>query len=159
MSGYGTVLHPASADITRRARLVTLRNVGCVQAATGLALVLAPGPATRAACGGGAAPPNWIVRLLGARMSAQGVAIASRPGPLIALAGATADGAHAASMLLVPRWVPRYRRVAVFSAALASGFAAALVACAGPPSEALRAAERVARRRGCDDETDGHDER
>ena len=69
--------------------------------------------------------PRVATRVLGARyvvQSAAGVGLRRRPLPL--LDGAV-DVVHAASMLAVAKAFPQHRRLALTSAAVACGFAAA----------------------------------
>jgi hypothetical protein len=69
--------------------------------------------------------PRVATRILGARyvvQSAAGVGLRQRPLPM--LDGAV-DLAHAASMLGAAKLFPRHRRLALTSAAVAVGFAAA----------------------------------
>jgi len=65
---------------------------------------------------------RWVCRVLGARQLVQAAAVARWPSTGGRL-GAAADGLHAASMVALAAWVPRYRRVA-----LASGAAAVVLA-------------------------------
>lgn len=84
-----------------------------------------PASAARWSAGDGAAPPAWIVRVLGARMAAQAALVrwiaGHRPGdrPRALRAGAVVDGLHGASMVAAAAVWPRYRRSALTSAGLA----------------------------------------
>ena len=70
-------------------------------------------------------PPErlWAVRLLGARLVAQHAAVLVAPRAPVLRATAAVDALHAASMLPVLA-LPRYRRAALVSGALAAASAA-----------------------------------
>ncbi len=104
------------------------RAVAIAQTATGAILVARPDALVALVVGDGAHPAKWIVRFLGARMTVQGCAAAVRPTRTLLLGGAAVDTVHAASMVLVARGVPRYRRPALASALTAMLFAAASTA-------------------------------
>jgi len=111
--------------------VLTARRAGALaQAATGTVLLTRPEALVALVSGTGAHPANWIVRVLGARMAAQGCVVAARPGRVLLLGGAAVDAVHAASMALVARAEPRYRRPAIASALAATLFAAASAAAA-----------------------------
>lgn len=63
------------------------------------------------------------VRVLGARHVLQACWVADRPDRRRVLIGAGIDLAHAASMVALARLAPRLRRVALFDAAIAAGWA------------------------------------
>jgi type IV secretory pathway TrbL component len=120
------------------ARHVALRRVGQAlgvsQAAAGALLI---GDAARVASAVSTSrqsmPPLWVVRLLGVRLLVQGTTGAVWPGPELSGAGAAVDATHAASMMLAAAVVPRYRRPALISAAVAftsSGLSAGIAAFA-----------------------------
>ncbi len=79
-------------------------------------------------------PPSWIVRVLGIRTLAQGVAESVRPRRGVFAVGVAVDIAHAASMLAAARMWPHYRRAALTSAggAAAAAVAGALLTKASP---------------------------
>jgi hypothetical protein len=64
------------------------------------------------------------VRLLGARLIAQGIATTVRRDRAVLLSSAGVETAHAASMLLLAALLPRYRRAGLISAATATCSAA-----------------------------------
>jgi hypothetical protein len=78
-------------------------------------------------------PAPWVVRLLGARMLAQGAIELARPARGILLLGGATDALHAASMVGLAAFDSRYRRPALTSAAVAgsNAAAAALLALTG----------------------------
>lgn len=96
-------------------RLLALERclVGCL-------LLGAPGKLTRAVAAGDPQPPAGIVRVLGARLLAQGLIQFLRPRRQIVLTGIAVDGLHAASMIPIIALVPGYRRTAAASAAEAA---------------------------------------
>lgn len=71
------------------------------------------------------APPaaRRVVRLLGARVVLQEVAVLAVPIRPVVLLGAAVDALHAASMVATALASPRYRRAAALSAATASASA------------------------------------
>jgi hypothetical protein len=75
-------------------------------------------------------PPRWVVRLLGARVVLQEVAVITVPTRRLVLGGAAVDGLHAASMALAAVAWPQYRRVAAISAVTATASAVLEVATA-----------------------------
>lgn len=103
----------------RRAEAGRVRGLAGLVAGLGAALVLRPEATSRALSGGAPVPDDWIVRVLGARLLAQGMAEIVRPRRLVVLAGAAADALHGLSMLAAAAYFPRYRRVALVSGALA----------------------------------------
>ncbi|HEY2272804.1 MAG TPA: hypothetical protein VGH30_08515 [Jatrophihabitantaceae bacterium] len=109
-----------------------LRAIAGAQAAVGTALAARPDAATRmAGIKSPDAPPAWLVRVLGVRMAAQAGLELLAPSTDVALLGAGVDVTHAASMFAVAAVSRRYRRGAVVSGAIASGFALALLAARG----------------------------
>jgi len=82
--------------------------------------VLLTRPGTVAQTVGGASPPALVVRLLGARMLAQGLIESVRPTRGVLLAGSGVDAAHALSMVAAAARWPAYRRSALASAATAA---------------------------------------
>ena len=107
-------------------------------AAWGVALLVGPDRVIRAA-GADSDLTGAVVaaRLLGARQLAQAAALAARPQD-VARAAVVTDSVHAASMLGVALLAPRYRRIAVVSAVIATALAAgtsrrsSVVACSNP---------------------------
>jgi len=118
VTGSAPVLRPSSAR-------AALRITGAAEALAGAAL--ATRPVTVAALAGGTPPPLWIVRVLGARMVAQGVLEIARPAPAVAMGGAVVDGSHALSMVAAAVLSRRFRRPALASAALAGLTSTALL--------------------------------
>lgn len=123
-------------------RLPALLSV--LQAAIGTAVAARPEDTARLAAGrdrgGGSgrrlAPPA-VVRILGLRMMAQAMMVGAarkrhRDVRSMLLLGASVDTVHAASMVLLARWKPAYRRSAFTSAGVAGVSAGAgLIAAAG----------------------------
>jgi hypothetical protein len=87
--------------------------------AAGLPLLAVPERVGELAAGGGARPDPRIVRLLGARMAAQGAALLVRPSAGAWRLAAAVDAAHGSSMVGLAVLSPRYRRPALVSAAVA----------------------------------------
>jgi hypothetical protein len=71
------------------------------------------------AAGNGTRPASTIIRLLGARMAAQGVAQLVRPSAGMAQLVAVVEGLHGSSMVGLAVLSPRYRRPALIAAAVA----------------------------------------
>jgi len=113
-----------------RKALTARRAAPLAQAATGAVLLTRPEALVALVSGSGAHPANWIVRVLGARMTAQGCVAVARPRRGLLLAGAAVDALHAASMVLIARAEPSYRRPAIASAVAAAVFAVASTAAA-----------------------------
>ena len=103
-------------------RAVGARGLAGLQCLGGAVLIARPRAITQAV--GGASPPTPLVRLLGARMLAQGVVESLRPTRGVILGGSGVDAAHAVSMLAAAARYPDYRRAALTSAAAASVAAA-----------------------------------
>jgi hypothetical protein len=103
-----------------------LQAVGAGSVLYGVLLMTVPRAAARAV--GGAAPPSWLVRLLGARQIAQGAVLLVRPAVPTVAASATVDGLHALSMVAAVVRAPAHRRAAAASGgvALTSGLLAAV---------------------------------
>jgi len=100
--------------------------LGLTQAAVGGLLTARPRPVALAASGPGGTPaPAAIVRVLGLRSLAQGAVTATVATPPVLVGGALVDVAHALSMIPLIVAVPRYRRAAAISAALAVASATA----------------------------------
>lgn len=77
------------------------------------------------------APPAWLVRVLGARITTQAALEFARPTRDVARVGAGVDVAHALSMVAVAAVSRRFRRGAALSALIAAASAAALAGVAG----------------------------
>lgn len=93
-------------------------------AVLGAATLVRPAAVAGVVSGGASTPPAGVVRVLGGRQLVQGVAVAVRPGRRFLLTGGSVvDALHAASMIAVARWRPRYRRPALASAAVAGASA------------------------------------
>jgi hypothetical protein len=118
--------------------LTARRAAPLAQAATGAVLVARPDALVALVVGDGAHPATWIVRFLGARMVVQGCVVGARPTRALLVGGAAVDALHAASMVLVARGEPRYRRSALASALTATMFAAASAASAASAVAAAR---------------------
>lgn len=112
------------------------------QGGLGAVMTAAPGRTGRWSAGRGAAPPDWIVRLLGGRMVVQASVLQAverkRPGDLSAAlrAGALVDLLHGTSMVAAAAIFPRYRRSALLSAGLAFAAAAGEKTAAGSAAAA-----------------------
>lgn len=91
-----------------------------------------PRRAADLAAGAGRPAPTWLVRLLGARTALQGAVVGRVHGPddrrRALRAGAAVDALHGASMVAAAVALPRYRRSAAVSAAMALSSAALGVA-------------------------------
>lgn len=104
--------------------------IGATTAAAGTVLLVRTRQVARLASGGsGAAPPVWIVRVLGARYLTQAAAELARPSRAVWLAVSAVDSIHAVSMLAAATVKPAYRRAALANAAVAAGSAAVTAAC------------------------------
>ena len=117
---------------------MTLRSraAGALPVVRGVAnavLVARPGAVLRAVATPAPRPARWVVRLLGARVVLQQVAVLAVPTRPLVLLGATVDGLHAASMVGTALASPRYRRAAALSAAAASA-SAVLGLLTAPPA-------------------------
>lgn len=110
------------ADVT----YARIRAVAAAQGALGGFLCARPDAVLPLVSGSGDRPAAWIVRVLGARMTAQSIVTAIRPDSRVVLAGGATDVVHSASMIALGRLAPRYRRPALVSAATAFAFAVAL---------------------------------
>lgn len=109
----------------------TLRAIAIVQAAVATVLAGRPDDANRlAGQDPHAAPPTWIVRVLGIRQLGQAAFQFAKPTPAVAYTAAAVDASHAASMVWVALRSARYRRAAALSGALAAASALALAAAA-----------------------------
>jgi uncharacterized membrane protein YadS len=96
------------------------RAVAVVPGALGVALLARPQQVGEAVSDRSGRPADWIVRLLGARMALQAVVTLARPTTAVGALGTSADLSHAASMVWAARRLPRYRRAALTSAAVAT---------------------------------------
>lgn len=99
--------------------MIRVRVLGAATAAMGAALAVGAPALGGWVAGGGTPTPSWLVRLLGARLLAQGLLDVARPDLRLVRAGAAVDATHAASMIAVALEWPQYRRAALASAALA----------------------------------------
>jgi hypothetical protein len=86
-------------------------------------LVARPGDVLRAASAPAPRPARRVVRLLGARVVLQQVAVLAVPTRPLVLLGAAVDVLHAASMVGAAVAWPRYRRAAASGAVSASASA------------------------------------
>lgn len=114
---------PASAA-QRRPGLRSLAGAQCV---TGALLLARPHTVGHAVAGDGTAPAAWVLRLLGARLVVQGLALLIDPGRGMAKAGAAVDTVHGLSMAAMAAGSRRYRRAALISAVAAVASAGAAV--------------------------------
>jgi hypothetical protein len=105
--------------MTRCSRRTATQGLAAVLGVAHLALVVTPDEVARAVSPGAAAPPRWLVRLLGIRVVLQQLVVLTAPTRRIVLGGVVVDGLHAASMVAAARNWPQYRRVAVASAGAA----------------------------------------
>lgn len=101
------------------------RTATIVPGALGVALLARPHQVGEAVSDTSGRPADWIVRLLGARMAGQAALTFVRPTTAITALGTGTDLTHAASMVWAARRLPRYRRAALTSAAVATIFGAA----------------------------------
>jgi hypothetical protein len=92
-------------------------GAGCLAAPATVGRALGLAPADRRA--------RLLLRLLGARDLGQAVLAATAPPPALLRAGAGLDALHAASMLALAAVSPHYRRPALTSAAIATGWTVA----------------------------------
>jgi hypothetical protein len=106
-----------------------IRLAGLARAGYGLALLCAPGLLIGVATG---RPPSRrakaVARLLGARHLAQAAVCGAIPARGLLVAGAAADGLHAASMLALARADARVRRAVLADAGIEALFAASTAA-------------------------------
>ena len=70
--------------------------------------------------GKGTTPPNWLVRVLGARLLGQGCLLTVRPSDDFVALGTVLDAVHGSTMLAAAFAFPRYRRSAIAAAAVAA---------------------------------------
>jgi hypothetical protein len=112
-----------SADLRDDTLRGAARALPVAQALAGAALVIRPGRVAQAVRGAGDPPPSWLVRVLGVRLLAQGIAASVWPRPATAALSATVDATHGASMVLAAI-SPRFRRAALLSAATSLASAA-----------------------------------
>ncbi|HTR71048.1 MAG TPA: hypothetical protein VMH41_12590 [Mycobacteriales bacterium] len=101
-----------------------VRLSAAVRAATGIGLLSAPAPLERLIAPPGGEPPTAVARLLGARLLMQSLVEATLPLRIVVVSGGAVDVLHAASMVVIAVAEPRYRRVAVVSALVATTAAA-----------------------------------
>lgn len=95
------------------------RTLGAVTVLIGAAMATRPGTVGSWAAGPGDPPPPAVVRVLGVREVLQGAAVAGRPGRSVIGTGILVDVTHAATMVAAALLLPRYRRSATVSGALA----------------------------------------
>ncbi len=98
-----------------------IRIKGLVRLAVGVGLIGGSDRLVRAVQGG---PPPELAggaaRVLGVREIGQGVALLAVPTAGVVTLGAVVDALHASSMVGLALWKPRYRRLALVSAAFAA---------------------------------------
>lgn len=116
-----TKTHTTSSHTGR----VRARLLGVTTAAIGTAFLLRPHALASRFSGGHRTPDDAIVRILGGRQLVQGTAQVIDPTPGLVVAGIAVDVLHASSMIVLAVVWPRYRRVAVSSAAIATATAVA----------------------------------
>lgn len=103
--------------------------LGVLSAGLGGALLAFPHRVGEAVTGGDSGvPAPWVVRLLGARLVAQGITEITRPTRTVLLLSGITDALHAASMVTLAGLDTTYRRPALTSAAVAGLNATASVA-------------------------------
>jgi hypothetical protein len=109
------------------------RAVAAARAGWGCALLLAPrrvaGVGTRGPVPGAAVA---VLRVLGARQLLQSAATAPVPTGAVAALGAAVDALHAGTCVGFAAVWPRWRRVALTEAVIATALAAAGWSCVGP---------------------------
>jgi hypothetical protein len=93
---------------------------GATQAVLGAAGLLAPGSVATICAGKDARVPNFVVRILGARMLGQGAFLMMHPTDERVTLGCWVDSLHGASMLAAAVVKPDYRRSALMAASLAA---------------------------------------
>ena len=120
----------ASAEMTKHSAIAAVRALASERCLSGAVLLTRPGAVGRMIAAGEPAP-EWLVRLLGARMLAQGIIVLIRPTRPVVLAGIVVDATHAVSMIGAAALGPNYRRSAAASAAEAT-LSAALGASVRP---------------------------
>jgi hypothetical protein len=129
----------AMVDGARGGRFpVAGRALPVAQAIAGTLFMTRPDQVARAASGTPrGAPAPWIVRLLGIRLLAQGIAASVWPRPRTAVLSAAIDATHSASMVVAGALSPRFRRAALISASisLGSAFISTLAATSPRPSQ------------------------
>jgi hypothetical protein len=104
------------------------RTVAVADCGAGLMLMALPSRLAALVAGGGARPSPAIVRLLGARMVAQGALQLVRPSTGTVRMAAVTEALHGTSMVGLAVLSARYRRPAVASAAVAAASVAAELA-------------------------------
>lgn len=95
-----------------------LRAYGSAHAVLGAALSSRPNEVAHIVAGREAPPPPWVVRVLGVRLLAQGVAELLCPTFRVLLCAAGIDALHAASMMGIATDT-RHRKSAIVSAVVA----------------------------------------
>jgi hypothetical protein len=107
------------------------RVLGAAQLVLGALMLIVPRHVARATSGRGQEPPSAVVRILGGRLFVQGAVTARYPTDDVLSVGMKVDALHAVSMLLSAVTMPRYRRSALSSAAVAGGSVLAAVSARG----------------------------
>jgi hypothetical protein len=107
----------------RNTAVAPSRLIGAATVALGLVLVTGP-EAVAKTVAGRSSPKVAVVRLLGVRYLAQGVAQLARPRASVLAISAVVDVLHAASMFGLAAEHAEYRRPALLSGAVATGSAA-----------------------------------
>jgi hypothetical protein len=120
------VINPPGARPGRPRGATGLVPAGA-QMALGLVALLAPDRLARAAAGPTRPAPGWLVRVLGARMVAQGLIVVGLASRAARRASAVVDALHGASMVVAAVRAPAYRRSALISGGAAGVSAAATV--------------------------------
>jgi hypothetical protein len=93
---------------------------GGIQLGLGAIALFVPNPIGTLCAGAEAPVPDWVIRLLGARIVGQGSFLLIRPTNDVVMLGCAFDGLHGVSMLATAVVKPDYRRGALVSAALAT---------------------------------------
>jgi hypothetical protein len=99
-------------------RIVRIGTSG-VLAAWGAALLVSPSAVARAVAGRTQAPPEPVVRVLGARRIVQHLLVAGTTSRVVAWGSVGTDVLHAGSMIAAARIWPEYRRAELTSAGIA----------------------------------------
>ena len=103
----------------RATRNAVTRAWGLSTVGVGVAFLVRPHALAGLGTGGRHTPDNTVVRVLGGRQLLQGALITRTPTPLLVVGGTVTDALHAASMLAVAAFWPRYRKAALTSATIA----------------------------------------
>ena len=106
--------------MTEHTAITAVRALALERCLSGAVLLTRPATVSHRVAGGEPTPPVWLVRVLGARLLAQGIIVLIRPTRSVVLAGIMVDATHALSMIGAAAVWPTYRRSAAASAAEAA---------------------------------------